>query len=835
MSFFHKSLTVIKLPDQNLLNANENEKEKEAKPPPKPTAKASFFVGNSNSSLSKTQDIVVKPEPLGEYYESRKKLIFGKVNILEEQSFLSQFLLKSQKKINKEHNQLITRAFFFDVPQKVYDFCLDVKENISNFCFIIHLYLKLNREDKALEIFLLMCKENKDKLEFMYTKLNLYCKKSSSAMKAYTPPIAKMISNLLSCLIKFSIKFCKTKLQNYFFCLYLKSIFSLNFREIKPGLDYKNELSNNRLFIYTSLLFDSSIFHFYNYWSPEIIIKLLQHCLEIYKDNQREKNGYELVLMMKSNFNCGFFYFIDNKYKESTNCLNAAKELISDIVQYNLNSKEDEKEFLNDLGGYSFLSEEKNTLFCLKFANKRISKLHDKSLNLNLSKYIKDLNNQGKKASSVVLGSKKNELQLPLLLEQIKRKINLEIDLLLCQIEMNKKNYKAAYNLINTVINSNMIKDDFQSGLNSRKKRLGVNKNFRSLKTYQNIRVKPKISEINNGIKTDLSEKEFNLIFSLLEKIEKALSSESLEDKAFIFKKRTLIFPNEKVPLSNYSHFKELEKFFIFICSLSLFQLKILNESQPEYSEKRDDLPIIFTTSFRDSLTNSQRMDLDELETMSLSRYIILVDSKKDISPENLDYKYMKYKVKTHLENEEEEIFELQLSFEEEKNFINNNKIYSKRGRNYCTRNINNNKGIFSSSSNINNSTTVRKTITTVSVGKSSSYRRTLKFNEENDYFEILEKMIRSIRDKKNEKFMSKNRKLIFEYLSGLNLKDKKFLIDNPKLLQKMMDDLANKIARKKQKKLLEEKKIINENFKNDASYSFSFEMSQKSQNAGDK
>ena len=195
----------------------------------------------------------------------------------------------------------------------------------------------------------------------------------------------------------------------------------------------------------------------------------------------------------------------------------------------------------------------------------------------------------------------------------------------------------------------------------------------------------------------------------------------------------------------------------------------------------------------------------------------------------------MKYKVKTHLENEEEEIFELQLSFEEEKNFINNNKIYSKRGRNYCTRNINNNKGIFSSSSNINNSTTVRKTITTVSVGKSSSYRRTLKFNEENDYFEILEKMIRSIRDKKNENFMSKNRKLIFEYLSGLNLKDKKFLIDNPKLLQKMMDDLANKIARKKQKKLLEDKKIINENFKNDASYSFSFEMSQKSQNAVDK
>ena len=139
----------------------------------------------------------------------------------------------------------------------------------------------------------------------------------------------------------------------------------------------------------------------------------------------------------------------------------------------------------------------------------------------------------------------------------------------------------------------------------------------------------------------------------------------------------------------DYTNFKEMEKFFIFICNLSLFQLKILNESQPEYSQKRNDLPIIFTTPFRDSLTNSQRMDLDELETMSLSRYIILVDCKKDISPENLDYKYMKYKVKTFVNtDDDEEELELELSFDEEKDFINNNKIYLKRGRNYIIKYI---------------------------------------------------------------------------------------------------------------------------------------------------
>ena len=62
-------------------------------------------------------------------------------------------------------------------------------------------------------------------------------------------------------------------------------------------------------------------------------------------------------------------------------------------------------------------------------------------------------------------------------------------------------------------------------------------------------------------------------------------------------------------------------------------------------------------------MLNNQRMFLDELQTMSLSRYIILVNSKKEISPENLDYKYMKYKVKTPASNEEEG--EVLLSFDD--------------------------------------------------------------------------------------------------------------------------------------------------------------------------
>ena len=107
------------------------------------------------------------------------------------------------------------------------------------------------------------------------------------------------------------------------------------------------------------------------------------------------------------------------------------------------------------------------------------------------------------------------------------------------------------------------------------------------------------------------------------------------------------------------------------------------------------------------------------------------------------------------------------------------------------------------------------------------------------DEYDTLEKMIRSIRDKKNEKFMSKNRRLISEYLNGLNLKDKRFLINNPELLQNMMDDAVNKIEKQKQNynnnKMLKNNNNINNKFKNDVSYNFSYEISQKSLTASDK
>jgi hypothetical protein len=213
-----------------------------------------------------------------------------------------------------------------------------------------------------------------------------------------------------------------------------------------------------------------------------------------------------------------------------------------------------------------------------------------------------------------------------------------------------------------------------------------------------------------------------------------------------------------------------MEKFFIFICSLSIFQLKILNESQPKLYSKRSDLPIIFSNQFQDCLTLSQRLELAQLQTMSLSRYIILIDSDKDISPENLDYKYMKYKIKSSKnsikENEEENVFK----------FLAENK-----GRTINSRKSNDSLAM--------NSTTTNNNFT-LSV-KNGKKEREFEIEDENNMFDIL---LIKIKNENNKKFIDSHKKCILQILNNLSSDDKKLFQKSPNLLKKLLKNIEIKI-----------------------------------------
>lgn len=98
---------------------------------------------------------------------------------------------------------------------------------------------------------------------------------------------------------------------------------------------------------------------------------------------------------------------------------------------------------------------------------------------------------------------------------------------------------------------------------------------------------------------------------------------------------------------------KELHKLFLFLTSLSVYQFRLLNESQPNFGDKqmKNNLPIYFSNQFTDSLSYNQRMKLYNLNSLSLNRFAILSDPDKEISLDNFNYTFLKLKERTLISN----------------------------------------------------------------------------------------------------------------------------------------------------------------------------------------
>ena len=215
-----------------------------------------------------------------------------------------------------------------------------------------------------------------------------------------------------------------------------------------------------------------------------------------------------------------------------------------------------------------------------------------------------------------------------------------------------------------------------------------------------------------------------------------------------------------------------MEKFFIFICSLSVCQLKILNESQPISSNIRNDLPIIFNNQFKDCLTNSQRMSLADLESMSLTRYIILKDSNGDICPENLDFRFMKYRIKdTDSDNENDNINNIKY-----KSFIKKKSKAFNIGENNYSQETNN------TSYKIKNL-------------KYSGMKIGQEYGEDEiskiyDY----ESVLNSIKNKGNRKFIDSYKKKIIKVLNSLNKEEREMFLKSKFLLKGLIEKLKDGI-----------------------------------------
>ena len=156
---------------------------------------------------------------------------------------------------------------------------------------------------------------------------------------------------------------------------------------------------------------------------------------------------------------------------------------------------------------------------------------------------------------------------------------------------------------------------------------------------------------------------------------------------------------------------------------------------------------------------------------MSLSRYIILKDSNKDISPENLDYVFLTRKIKSShkdkLEaNEYLNNFLMRIS---KKSTIRNMNSIDSSGESKCGSEKNEKKNLFDKET----------------------------FQKFVDEDKLFNEKISEIIKKDNQKFVEINKYKILKIIHGLNQKEKELLMKSPNCFNKFLKKIEKKICKK--------------------------------------
>ena len=441
------------------------------------------------------------PESLSKYYEERKKIIFYKKDVKSNENLYLNLLKQSQLVVNEKFSNCLK---FFTIPEDIYNLSVALKENIANYSLIFSLYFIEGENLNAYKLFLLMCEQNKSSIKYLTLKIIQNIPRMTKANKIglFFPSVTKIMLQILSIFIKLSGKFSNPTLEKQYIILYFKIIHILSFTFKKYILGYNSEiihqLENERRYLYASFLFDSSLYLFKRYQPLSTIIDILQHILELYENNLTFlPDEIVSILLLKVSFNLGLFFYVNGNNNESINNLIQARKILLDIKDFpkstfenaNFTFIREENNMLyesSNINNYDFNSNinitrsknERTSLNSYGYGDRNEKKVIDK-LKERTSKSDREYGNKNlspKYLSNIYLGA--NSLLIfknPILLDQVKEKILVEIELLLSEIELNQKNYKESFKHINTILNMNSLSiciNYMQNNINNNKTHL---------------------------------------------------------------------------------------------------------------------------------------------------------------------------------------------------------------------------------------------------------------------------------------------------------------------------------------------------------------------------
>ena len=451
---------------------------------------------SSNQIIKQKGKDELPEESKTQYYEDRKKIIFKKLTIENDEEYILGLVKKSQLKVNNKLKQCKGGGFFSIKQEDIYWLSVLFKENISNYSLVFALYFQSNKTLDALKLFLLMSEQNKKVLEYLIHKEMEQLPKIANTNKIalFYPSITKTLLQVLSLFIKLAAKFNKSVLENYYIKQYLRIVHLMSYIVIKyvnPGkIDEINnsQLKNERKYFYSQCLFDCSIYLFNRFQPLKIPISILQHILESYSSNINYFfNEIESTLLLKINYNLSLFYYVDGFNSEAINNMNQAKDRLNDMKYFPVSKTRKSRISLNEedlmMNKLRSNNNNDNNTFLLDFnevvspKNNHISrnKFQRSSIRTSTHKYDKDTlelqstlylkatcdsmnakitKNKCKEYSTIFIGAY-NILRFknPIELDIVREKILTEIELIMAEIELNNKNFKESLNHINFILN----------------------------------------------------------------------------------------------------------------------------------------------------------------------------------------------------------------------------------------------------------------------------------------------------------------------------------------------------------------------------------------------
>ena len=614
-------------------------------------------------------------------------------------NIIRKYIIKIETNFKKEAENIINKNKYNQIYFLIQYFLKKLHHLISRFAIIIFFFVQKKNINQAKIIFLLMLKENiiyinyieKSIIEWYSTE-----NKKINIAKDF-PNIAYDLLMIYSFIIKYSHFFNVNIYTTKFLGRYFDVInFIYNYFLSKANIREFNLDTKNKINLWFSLsLHHGTYFLLSNYFPLNIPIYFNNHINKLYK-NSDENNltNNSKSLLLKNSYNLGLLYYLNGQNDKAISKLTETKDIIistdesdnyqSSIVQKNfykkismplfkqnynniINSNEslqlNENIETNRISTATSISDvafnnNKNDFQNMKITKNNIKEpylknkinLEDIHLLINYGKDIGLLNSNGKlnHIMHISPNNKNKYLSIPeFFLNPFLRKI----ELLMGEIELSRKNYisaydhilKAFYILISLRLNkrgSENLKYNIEKKIIEKYMELIIPHNNEIENFDINLFNQSTLNNLNNNIALENSNKEE--------------SSEQLENKSNkkmdikAQKKKNLILLCGK-NCQDHKILKEIEKFFIFLNTLSLYQLKILNETQPD-NNKKNDLPIYFSIQFKDILTNKQRCELNNIQTLALSRFIILKEENNWIMPNNLNIGIIdENKIKNHI------------------------------------------------------------------------------------------------------------------------------------------------------------------------------------------